>query len=299
MCQLLAMSCNSAAAISFSFTGFAERGGRTDHHADGWGIGFYEACGCRTFHDSAPACSSALADFVKTYPIKSRIVLAHIRKATQGATGLSNCHPFQREWLGQQWLFAHNGDLREWRAPLSGAVLPVGTTDSEHAFCWMMESLRTRFKNTQTAPQVLGTLQSDDCPSARNALPVAELGLAIAELAAECAAHGNFNIVLSNGEYLFLHCSSKLYTLTRQHPFPVAQLVDCDMRLDLNALNASTDRITIVATEPLTADEPWHALATGTTLAIKDGAIVWRHHNASTNAFPVPGECELADALVA
>jgi predicted glutamine amidotransferase len=94
MCQLLAMSCNSAAAISFSFTGFAERGGRTDHHADGWGIGFYEACGCRTFHDSAPACSSALAGFVKTYPIKSRIVLAHIRKATQGATGLSNCHPF-------------------------------------------------------------------------------------------------------------------------------------------------------------------------------------------------------------
>ncbi len=286
MCQLLAMSCNSAAAISFSFTGFAERGGRTDHHADGWGIGFYEACGCRTFHDPAPACSSALAEFVKTYPIKSRIVLAHIRKATQGTTGLSNCHPFQREWRGQQWLFAHNGDLRQWRAPLSGAVLPVGTTDSEHAFCWMMESLRFRFKTGDLAPQVL-------------ALDIHEMGAAIAELAAQCAAHGNFNIVLSNGEYLFLHCSSKLFTLTRQHPFPVAQLVDCDMRLDLNAMNAPTDRITIVATEPLTSDEPWQALATGTTLAIKDGEIVWSHHNPNTKAFPVPGECEMAEALVA
>ena len=266
------MSCNAAAAISFSFTGFAERGGRTDHHADGWGIGFYEACGCRTFHDPAPACSSALADFVKTYPIKSRIVLAHIRKATQGLTGLSNCHPFQREWLGKQWLFAHNGDLREWRAPLSGAVMPVGTTDSEHAFCWIMQSLRARFAFAARAPE----------------LPA--LCDAIAELAGECAAHGNFNMVLSNGEHLFLHCSSKLYTLTRQHPFPIAQLIDCDMRLDLNALNASTDRITIVATEPLTTDEPWQALATGTTLAIKDGEIVWAHHNANTTAFPVAGE---------
>ncbi len=263
------MSCNSAAAISFSFAGFAERGGRTDHHADGWGIGFYEACGCRTFHDPAPACSSALADFVKTYPIKSRIVLAHIRKATQGATGLSNCHPFQREWLGKQWLFAHNGDLRAWRAPLSGAVLPVGTTDSEHAFCWLMESLRSRFSSGNAPPKQ------------------PELFNAIAEFSGVCAAQGNFNMVLSNGEYLFLHCSSKLYTLTRAHPFPIAQLVDCDMRLDLNALNAPTDRITIVATEPLTAEEPWQALATGTTLAIKDGEIVWSHQNMDTCAFPV------------
>ncbi len=280
MCQLLAMSCNSAAAISFSFTGFAERGGRTDHHADGWGIGFYEACGCRTFHDPAPACSSALAHFVKTYPIKSRIMLAHIRKATQGATGLSNCHPFQREWRGQQWLFAHNGDLRHWRAPLAGVVTPVGSTDSEHAFCWMMESLRAGFKEVKTAPQV------------------SALSKAIAALAGECAAHGNFNMVLSNGEYLFLHCSTKLYTLTRQHPFPVAQLVDCDMRLDLNAMNALTDRITIVATEPLTSDEPWQALATGTTLAIKDGEIVWSHHNADTIAFAVPEEHSVGEVLI-
>jgi predicted glutamine amidotransferase len=71
------------------------------------------------------------------------------------------------------------------------------------------------------------------------------------------------------------------------------------MRLDLNALNASTDRITIVAAEPLTAQEPWQALATGITRAIKDGAVVWTHHNVSTKAFPVPGEFEKADAIAA
>jgi len=36
------MNCNTATDVAFSFTGFAQRGGRTDHHADGWGIAFFE-----------------------------------------------------------------------------------------------------------------------------------------------------------------------------------------------------------------------------------------------------------------
>jgi glutamine amidotransferase len=143
MCQLLGMSCNSTAAITFSFTGFAQRGGRTADHADGWGIAFYERSGCRIFHDDQPSCQSSLATFVSQYPIKSKIVLAHIRKATQGPPMLSNCHPFQREWLGQPWIFATNGDLRNFHPSLQGPYLPIGTTDSEKAFCWLLQELRT------------------------------------------------------------------------------------------------------------------------------------------------------------
>ena len=40
MCQLLSMNCNTPTDIVFSFTGFSERGGRTDEHKDGWGIAF-------------------------------------------------------------------------------------------------------------------------------------------------------------------------------------------------------------------------------------------------------------------
>src|SRR6185436_18868279 len=138
MCQLLGMSSSANAAITFSFTGFAQRGGRTDDHADGWGIAFYERSGCRVFLDDQPACESPLAEFVGRYPIKSKIVLAHIRKATQGEPMLSNCHPFQREWLGQSWIFATNGDLRHFHPPLDGPYQPVGSTDSEKAFCWLL-----------------------------------------------------------------------------------------------------------------------------------------------------------------
>ena len=42
MCQLLGMNCNTPTDINFSFTGFSQRGGCTDHHSDGWGIAFFE-----------------------------------------------------------------------------------------------------------------------------------------------------------------------------------------------------------------------------------------------------------------
>src|SRR5437868_13865160 len=145
MCQLLGMSCNGSSAITFSFTGFAARGGRTADHTDGWGIAFYERSGCRVFIDDQAASQSKLAEFVRDYPIKSKIVLAHIRMATQGDVSLANCQPFQREWLGQTWLFAHNGDLKNFHPQLTGAYLPVGSSDSEKAFCWLMQQLRERF----------------------------------------------------------------------------------------------------------------------------------------------------------
>ena len=39
------MNCNTPTDVTFSFTGFAQRGGRTDHHKDGWGIAFFEGQG--------------------------------------------------------------------------------------------------------------------------------------------------------------------------------------------------------------------------------------------------------------
>lgn len=39
MCQLLGMNCNTPTDIVFSFEGFRRRGGLTDHHAGGFGIG--------------------------------------------------------------------------------------------------------------------------------------------------------------------------------------------------------------------------------------------------------------------
>ena len=107
MCQLLGMNSYLPASLTLSFTGFSQRGGCTDHHSDGWGIAFFESEGdqpgkaARHFVDKESASTSPIAKMLKSYPIKSHNVVAHVRKATVGAVTLENCHPFTRELWGR------------------------------------------------------------------------------------------------------------------------------------------------------------------------------------------------------
>jgi predicted glutamine amidotransferase len=55
-----------------------------------------------------------MAQFLQAYPLKSRNIIAHVRKATIGEVALENAHPFVRELWGRQWVFAHNGDLKDY-----------------------------------------------------------------------------------------------------------------------------------------------------------------------------------------
>ena len=250
MCQLLGMNCNTPTDVSFSFTGFAQRGGRTDHHADGWGIAFFEGRGLRHFVDHQPACASPVAELIRRYPIKSSNVVAHIRKATQGEINLQNCHPFVRELWGRYWVFAHNGDLKDFRPRLHGSFQPVGSTDSEHAFCWLMQEL---------AKSHVGV------PS------IAELTLTLRELAPRVAQHGTFNFMLSNGQALWAHASTHLSYIERQHPFASARLADEDLAIDFAQHTTPDDRVAMVVTTPLTTDETWTAFRPGELKVFVDG----------------------------
>jgi len=133
MCELLGLSANAPTSICFSFSGLIERGGRTGPHKDGWGVAFYEgeSKGCRTFHDPLACSDSEIAKLVKNYPIKSRNVVCHIRKATHGRVCLDNTHPFTRELWGRKWAFAHNGKLKGIKRWPLIYYKPIGTTDSE------------------------------------------------------------------------------------------------------------------------------------------------------------------------
>lgn len=250
MCQLLGMNANTPTDVMFSFTGLATR---ADEHKDGFGIAFFEDRGVRLFVDPESARNSPVAELVKRYPIKSGNVIAHIRKATHGQVALQNCHPFVRELWGRYWVFAHNGDLKGYRPPLHGHFRPVGDTDSELAFCWLMQELN---KAHASVPSV------------------AELSATLAELAPQVAAHGTFNMMLGNGQALWVHCSTKLHYLVRQHPFRPAKLQDEDLRVDFAALTTPSDRVAVIATEPLTCDEAWVAMSRGDLLAFVDGAPV-------------------------
>ena len=245
------MNCNVPTDIVFSFTGFAMRGGRTDTHHDGWGIAFFEGAGVRHFVDHQAAVESPVAELIKRYPIKSKNVSAHIRKATQGHVALENCHPFVRELWGRYWVFAHNGDLKQFTPTLNGAFRPVGSTDSELAFCFLLQELRARFGDVRPA--------------------LAQLRAVLAELVQSIAAHGTFNLLLSDGSALFAHCSTRLCYVVRQFPFATAVLSDEDVSVDFSQVTTPQDRVAIIVTEPLTTNESWTEFGQGELKVFVDG----------------------------
>lgn len=254
MCQLLGMNCNTPTDIIFSFEGFSKRGGLTDHHTDGFGIGFFEGRGMRLFLDNHPSAQSPVAELVRNYPIKSENVIAHIRKASQGKTTLENTHPFQRELWGEYWLFAHNGHLLNFSPELE-YYQPVGCTDSERALCYLLDKLRRQFP------------QKPDRQT---------LCVAIKNIVQEIREFGMFNMILSNGEMLFTHTSTLLYYIVRQMPFGQARLVDEDITIDFNQVTTPNDRVAVIATLPLTNNESWQQMAQNEFAVFHHGMIVYR-----------------------
>lgn len=119
--------------------------GLSEQHPDGWGVAYYVD---GTPHVMRSACS-ALSDRVfqrVSGVVASETVVAHVRKATQGALNVLNCHPFQHG----RWVFAHNGDIpnfAEKREALTAQISPrlsrfiLGDTDSEVIFFMVLTQL--------------------------------------------------------------------------------------------------------------------------------------------------------------
>ncbi|MFP3381400.1 class II glutamine amidotransferase, partial [Bacillus sp. SIMBA_069] len=79
---------------------------------------------------------------------------------------------------------------------------PVGQTDSERAFCHLMETLNRDFPAGEP--------------------PQAALFAAIRRIATDIGHHGEFNFLLSTGTCLFAHCASRLAYIVRKAPFDEA-----------------------------------------------------------------------------
>ncbi len=255
MCELLGMNANVPTDICFSFAGLMRRGGQTGPHADGWGMVFYDGKGCRAFHDPHASAESELAHFVTGYSIKSTNVICHIRRANRGRVALENTHPFIRELWGQYWTYAHNGQLKGIKRWPLDYYKPVGTTDSEHAFCWMLDQLRARWPKPPAYPALCRMIR---------------------DMSARLNGLGVFNLLLSDGRSLFAHCSTNLAWLTRRHPFGNATLIDADLTVDFAQETTANDIVTVIATRPLTRNETWTVMEPGTMTVFREGLVVVR-----------------------
>ncbi len=262
------MSSLRPATVQLSFAEFSRHGGLTGPHKDGWGIAFYEGGDVRLMREPGAASDSAFARFVQEHPPASRLVLNHIRKATQGSNDLANCQPFARELGGRMHLFAHNGHLdRETLAlefPL-GVYRPVGDGDSEHAFCALLDRMRTLWLRANGLP------------------PVGERLQIVANFAREIRPLGPANFLYADSDTLFVrghkrtHADSihppGLHVLRRRCEQPSATYRAEGLAI---ALGTERQEVVLAASVPLTADEAWQPLEEGEILALRMGEIVGR-----------------------
>ncbi len=253
MCELLGMECNVPTDIVFSFSGLALRGGAKGPHSDGWGLALYEGNAVRTFLEPAAAAKSPLASYVRANPIKTLLAIAHVRQRTRGKVSLPNTHPFVRELWGRHLTFAHNGTVRGVRKLPLRRFQPIGNTDSEYAFCVMLDALSKRFATY---------------PRDRRAL-----WETIADLGATLGRSGTFNFLLGDGSHLYARCATKLCHVIRKAPFTHATLADDDLTVDFAEVTTPDDRVAVVATVPLTRDEAWVTGVPGTMWVFHKGAL--------------------------
>jgi glutamine amidotransferase len=162
-----------------------------------------------------------------------------------------------REMWGRYWTMAHNGTLRGFAPRFNGRYRryhPVGRTDSELAFCYLLETLRRLFPAGQPK--------------------LSELFRALSEVTVELSTFGEFNYLISNGEVLFAHCAKRLAYLVRRAPFTTAHLVDEDYSVDFSRLTTPADRVAVIATVPLTDNEVWTTMKPGELLLFHEGEPV-------------------------
>jgi glutamine amidotransferase len=265
MCELLALSSSRPARLTFSLRTLASHGAIDGTSPDGWGVAFYQGEDVALFREAAPAGDSALVRYLETGGPITRLAISHIRRATQGAVTLANTQPFVRELGGRTHVFAHNGNLPgiwDSAAMAMGRYRPVGQTDSENAYCALMERL--------------GKLWAEASP------PPLEARLSLlATFASEIRVLGPANFLYADGDALFAHGHRRIQRpsgrieppglwLLQRHCKPGDPFPDCPA-ISMNG--AAPQTVLLVASVPLT-DEAWRPLAEGELVAIRAGEVI-------------------------
>lgn len=268
MCELLAISSRHSTRLTFSLAALAARSSPGSSTRDGWGAAFYQGQDVALFREPAPANDSPLVRLLETQGPDTTLAISHIRHATHGDITLANTQPFVRELAGRTHVFAHNGHLpgiAQSARFTPRRFQPVGQTDSEHAFCALMERLAALWQ----APSGVPALQ------ARLAV--------VAAFAADLRELGPANFLYADGEVLFAHGHRRIQSGSGRIEPPGLFMLSrqChDRHESLQAqgvgIGCGFQEVVLVASVPL-SDEPWRPLAEGETVAVSAGRLLARH----------------------
>ena len=276
MCELLTISSQYPANMGFSLKRLASHSQNCENdifsNPDGWGVAYYDDKDVSLLREPQSANDSELVRFIENHIPATQLLISHIRKATQGNRALKNTQPFTRELAGRMHVFAHNGNLpgihKETEFSLNH-FHPIGETDSEHAFCYLLDKLK---------PLWLDYKYTLRAPSIRRRFDV------VSEFAERLRQFGPANFVYSDSDVCFAHADKRIQEDCEIKP-PGLHILSrlCDMKKSdankhthgLNIHNTVKEqKILIVASVPLTTDEKWQAVTEGEVLVFSHGEII-------------------------
>jgi predicted glutamine amidotransferase len=197
MCDLFALSAQKDYSAPDFLPAFAVQ---SKKNMDGWGIGFFRKQqalverSAEQIYDSGQIHDSfqRLARVVK-----SRIIICHVRFRTSGLVDECHAHPFVLNFVGYQWLFAHNG-----KAPAiesyqsSGTVIKEAVSDSARAFEYLRDHIEDRCRSP-FEPTTLFKALFDSTAQMIEQYP------------------GEYNFLMSNGQILFAFTNHRQFMILR------------------------------------------------------------------------------------
>jgi len=265
------MSSRSPSTLNYSLDEFAKHGGLTYRNKSGWGIAYFDDREVFLVKEPKPASDSPLVKFIAEHGRKSRCVIAHVRLASVGAVALRNTHPFRRVLGRHVHVFAHNGTLKGLRDDHDCGSLelePVGATDSELAFCLLLEKMKPLWA------------RKDDTPP-----PVEDRLRVFAEFSGAMRERGSANFLYCDGDALFAHAHRRVYEenggFSEPRP-PGLSVRDCwacqqgpDYACEGLKVQLGHQRTMLLASVPLDA-HGWEPLPEGAVLAIRAGDEIAR-----------------------
>jgi predicted glutamine amidotransferase len=264
MCELLGMSSRRRVQLNFSLETMAAHSAGGSTTRDGWGVAFYQGNDAELYREPVAANDSPLVRFLQSQGPSTTLAISHIRHATRGAVDLSNTQPFTRELGGHAHVFAHNGNLVgiERSANLEfDRYRPVGTTDSEHAFCALLERMHVLWKPASALP------------------PLQERRSVVSEFAADLRKLGPANFLYSDGQVLFAHGHRRIQSATGHIAPPGLCVWSCHCADPDEPVQASGvtvapgfQELVLVASVPLTAEQ-WRPLAEGELVTVSGGRV--------------------------
>lgn len=261
MCELLGFHFNKPVRPNVSFSNFRQH---ADHHKHGWGMAWYPDAAQRDFtaqviKTSASAMHDALAAFLaQEQVVRGANIIAHIRYKTHGPATHANTHPFARNFKKRELVFAHNGVLENEHLSFRGkSYAPMGGTDSERAFCQLLNDMKTNGWRTDKA---------EHYPEMEQQLH-------------ELNRDGKMNLLFSDGTRLFAwHTESgtnSLYCTRRAAPFGQIYYKDDGITVNMDEQKDPDLRGYIIATQPLTEAEHWQPLEKGKLYVFEGGDCIF------------------------